>query len=286
MQSMADTMQGLFSQWLASGLLRDCGECPQCGGKLMCLVNRKTGSDRSLPACAECGYKETNGTVSDPHKKAREWSQTAAKKDAINYLVNSSVFSDQDVINKTFANYVAQTPAEKAALKTAQHIVTEIVNEQVVSAMFTGGTGRGKTHLAMAVLYGVLSESNYHKRCMFLNYRELLRQMQASFGNNEEQRKYNDLVTNQIKEADVVVIDDLGSEVRDEAASRYDIEIATSIYDARVSKATITTTNLGGAKLREIYGNRVVSRMVEHSKDNNILFKDMVDHRVVSTSKT
>ncbi|GAY74245.1 helicase loader DnaI [Lentilactobacillus kosonis] len=109
--------------------------------------------------------------------------------------------------------------------------------------------------------------------------------MRASFNSKEEARKYDDLVTNQIKQADVVVIDDLGSEIGDDyvnnSASRYDIDIVTSIYDARASKATITTTNQSGSILRQIYGNRLLSRMIQHSTGNNFMFDGMTDYRTV-----
>ncbi|GAY74244.1 ATP-binding protein [Lentilactobacillus kosonis] len=75
----------------------------------------------------------------------------ARKKDAINYLVNSSVFSDQDVINKNFANFDAGNPKQKEAKQQALKVAQEILTDQPVNAIFTGGTGRGKTHLAMAI---------------------------------------------------------------------------------------------------------------------------------------
>lgn len=283
-KSMGDYMQALFKQFVADGRMRECELCPHCAVPMLVFYDRKNKRDRSLPACPRCGFKVTDGAIPQTESEEQKITKQAAKKDALNYFVNSSVFSDKSVVDKSFENYQVTNQRQQQAKHVAEQIVQDVVADQPVSGIFTGATGTGKTHLSMAIIYEVLRLTDYRKRCIFVNYRELLNQMKQGISDPQMQKQMASLVTREIKRADLVVIDDLGAEVGDDngnsPATRYDMDAAISIYDARASKATITTTNRTGAELKRIYGSRVVSRMTEHSLDHTYLFTGMQDYRM------
>lgn len=284
MQTIESAIKSMFEDFVRTGQIRKCDPCPICGETMIVFYDRKNHRDRSLPACPACGYKVTKGSPKTDKAKNAELVLKAHRQDAVKYFLNSSVFSDKGVIEHSFANYQVKTDKQKQAKQVAMNIVQDIMAGNPVSGMFTGTTGAGKTHLAISILYEFLERSKYQSKVMFLNYRELLSQTQLGFNDPDMRKKMAHIVSDQVKEADVVVIDDLGSEVGDDKnvvpASRYDVQLATSIYDSRANKATITTTNRSGTDLRKIYGSRIVSRTIEHSKGHTFDFRDMDDYRI------
>ena len=284
MKTMGDAIGELFKQRILSGQIHKGGVCPQCGEDMLIFCDRKNNKPRSLPVCPQCGHKETRGAVPQTQIEAVQWTLEAQKKDACNYLINSSVFADKSVVDKNFNNFKTSDAKQSAAKKVALKIVTDIMAGDPVSGIFTGNTGTGKTHLAMSIIYAVMERSKFKKHAIFINYRELLNETKRSMGDRENQKKYAHLIAEELKKADLVVIDDLGSEVGDDngtyQATQYDIDLVTSIYDGRTGKATITTTNRTGKELRQIYGSRVISRITQHSKDHTFLFREMQDYRM------
>lgn len=85
-----------------------------------------------------------------------------------------------------------------------------------------------------------------------------------------------------IKTADLVVIDDIGSELgKDASDSRaFGINTLNSFLDARQNLATIITTNLLGKELEEAYGKRTVSRMFVNSAGFTMVFSQTTDKRL------
>ncbi|EKP96034.1 helicase loader [Lacticaseibacillus casei 21/1] len=79
----------------------------------------------------------------------------------------------------------------------------------------------------------------------------------------------------EIGKADVVVIDDLGSE----RGSDFDRQTADDVFRMREDKSTIVTTNLHGQDLNKRYGERTMSRMAKHGQGNSFGVKGIPDQR-------
>ncbi len=280
-QTMQSVLDGLPQLKATAKLV---GPCPECGSDLVVIL--QSGRIVSKPACPECGYK-ADAIISENHKKA-EWTLEAHKHDAISYLTNSSVYSDTTIFNKMLGNFKTDTPKRSEAMRTALRIVDDVIGGQVITAMFNGTTGAGKTHLAMGIVQELLKRSDYRMKITFLNYRELYMQQRRGINDREEAKAVNRLLSSEVKKADVLIIDDLGSEseMNNGVASvtPYDNELAISLYDARSGKTTITTSNHTGKDLRSMYGSRVMSRIIEHCGSGgdsyNILFDGIPDYRV------
>ena len=85
-----------------------------------------------------------------------------------------------------------------------------------------------------------------------------------------------------IKTADLVVIDDIGSELgKDASDSRaFGINTLNSFLDARQNLATIITTNLLGEELKKAYGMRTTSRIFVNSDGFTMFFSQTTDKRL------
>ena len=65
----------------------------------------------------------------------------------------------------------------------------------------------------MAATWEIIKQSNYDKKCLFISYRELLEQIKYSFNDEQLRKEIQGSLMKDIKTADLVVIDDLGSEL-------------------------------------------------------------------------
>ncbi|WP_268913977.1 ATP-binding protein [Lentilactobacillus sp. SPB1-3] len=278
-QTIAEAINDLFVNYKAKGLMRDCGPCPMCQQPMMVFVNTQTGDDRSLPACPSCGYKESNGTK----QHHEDLSVNALKNDAYNYLVNSSAIGDTDVLNKKFSNYQVVNDKQAQAKALAERIADKAASGDVVHGIFSGATGTGKSHLSMAIVYQVLEATHYKQKIAFIDIRELITQIKRGFKDQNIARHY-DRVLDKAKQADLVIIDDLGSETTGtnsgDEASRFNLEIVTELLQARMNKSTVISTNLTSNDLINIYGERIVSRMMAHSQGYVMKFDELADYRI------
>ncbi len=103
--------------------------------------------------------------------------------------------------------------------------------------LFTGTMGVGKTHLAVAVIYALITEKSVP--CLFCDYRELLKEIQESY--NTSTRVTELQVLRPIFDAEVLLIDDLGYIRPTEWVWDTVALILNSRYNAK--KTTIITTN-------------------------------------------
>ena len=282
-EDVGNALKAMLQRQISRGFLRQVEPCPECGEPMVAVVSRETNQLKCRPACPACGFAIMDGSINTAESNAKKWTDQARQNDAINYLQHSSEVVDHDLFSKTLDNFETTNNKQRQALTVARRTVDDILAGQPAHCMFTGATGTGKSHLAMGILYAVMVGSNYTKKCAFIDYRELLRQIKRGF-NIDEARKYADMITEEVRRADVVVIDDLGSEAGDAnsnyQSSAWGTDVATGIFAARENKPTIITTNRVGTDLKRIYGDRVVSRITHHIDGRVMLFNGMDDYRV------
>lgn len=132
--------------------------------------------------------------------------------------------------------------------------------------LFTGPVGVGKTHLAVAVLRGLIDR--YGIRGIFVDFRDLLRDIQDSYNPVSETSELQ--VLRPLLAADVLLLDELGAR-RPTAWVR---DTVTHIINDRYNreKITLITTNFSdhagadGATLEDRIGDRLRSRLFEMCK--------------------
>lgn len=103
--------------------------------------------------------------------------------------------------------------------------------------LFTGDIGTGKTHLAVGIIQALIRTKGI--RCLFCDYRELLKEIQHSYNPNVDTTELG--ILNPVLEAEVVVLDELGA-IR---PSQWVWDTVSYVINHRYNekKTTIITTN-------------------------------------------
>ena len=126
--------------------------------------------------------------------------------------------------------------------------------------LFVGGTGLGKTHLSTAVAKTVIDK---YFDVLYVTANEMISVFeQKKFGN-----KYNfgdEIDTSRYSSADLLIIDDLGTEM----STPFSVSCVYEIINARMMarKSTIISTNLGIADIEKRYWERITSRLLGEYK--------------------
>ncbi len=119
------------------------------------------------------------------------------------------------------------------------------------SFFFCGGTGLGKTHLALAVL-NKISAKGYN--VYYNTVAKIVKQMKnESFGRSDSD------IEEELNAADLIIIDDLGAEFESDFGNA---SINELVNDAILNgKALIIISNLSVTELENRYGQRLTSRL-------------------------
>ena len=259
-------------------------DCPHCKAPMYLwkypLPNGKQ-RDGGRPVCAACGYMDQQRR-NDIETKQRYLD--SLKNRALVFFKNGSIVPDKELFTKNFSNYQEVNQETKIALNTVRRFSREIVGGGKNHLILSGNAGTGKSHLSMAACWQVLEESNYSKKCLFINYRELLEQLKFSFSDEQARKRLQGDLIADIKTIDLVVIDDLGAELggtTNKGASSYNNDVLYSILEARQNLPLIVNTNLSGTEVKDYYGERVISRILNNSTGFSVKFEKTTDKRRV-----
>lgn len=119
------------------------------------------------------------------------------------------------------------------------------------SFFFSGGTGLGKTHLALAVL-NKLTQKGYS--VYYSSAGSLVKKLEKEYFGRS-----NDSIEEQLQKSDLIIIDDLGAEFSTQFSVAAINEFVNDMILA--GKAMIIISNLSKAELEERYGQRITSRL-------------------------
>lgn len=257
------------------------GRCPECMQPLYgWKTKKKDGTERCTPTCMACGFKSLKKKES---AEIKERYDENLMQQAISMFRGNSVVPDRGLFDCTLQTYEILDQETKIALNTANIYAKAVLGGKPAHFILTGKSGSGKSHLAMGVCWNVMKNSNYKKKCLFINYRQLLEELKKAFNIPEYYANLQGAFMKEIKNADLVVIDDVGVELGGTSANgatAYNTDTLYSILDARQNEATIITTNLGADEIQKSYGDRILSRMVRHSKGYMVKFTKTMDKRV------
>lgn len=234
--------------------------CPQCGGTGWRVVAaEKNGGRVAVPcACTEEG-RET---------RARRLARIPSRYEHCDFE-NFEV--DYCCEGKDAAKW-------NHSLKQARTIVEKFVQEYPIGSehglLLMGPCGVGKTHLAVSALKALVERGH---EALFYDYRELLKEIQASY-NRESQATEMDVLEPVLK-IEVLMLDDLGAS----KPSAWALETVGHILNARYNekRVTLLTTNYldepdrpGEERLADRIGQRIRSRLYEMCRTVQIVAPD------------
>ncbi|MFS0506288.1 hypothetical protein [Lactiplantibacillus plantarum] len=127
---------------------------------------------------------------------------SAHKNEALGYINTYSIFSSFDVFNRRFSNYTASSDASKQVLERSRTIANRIINGETIHTLMIGATGRGKTHLAVGMMYWILERSGckllktvmkngksvetfFSWKIIFIDWRELIERKKQSLNDDQ-----------------------------------------------------------------------------------------------------
>lgn len=168
---------------------------------------------------------------------------------------NYSKFS-LDYYSKQIDEKNGISPYENMKLITRKcSLFVEEFEEKFKNMVFYGDAGLGKTFLCRCIAKELLDKG---KTVLYNTAFELFNTLEKEkFNKNEEE--LNKEILNLVKNSDLLIIDDLGTEF----ITSFSTTSLFDIINSRIlnKKSTIISTNLSPDKMMEIYSERVVSRL-------------------------
>lgn len=212
-----------------------------------------------------------------------EWVHNMSLNNTKRFFEKNSLVSNLNFFAWGFGGYKSKNSEQKGIVEDLKIITNKIIHEDKKLNLFiSGGTGRGKTHLGASVLNNINELSNKEgkgKKCLCMNINLLASKLRESYSDPQKlQEAYYKSI---MKQADILMIDDLGAEIgglntKREAAD-YITNVLYEVMDAREDKVTIVTSNLTWEQVKQKYDARFVSRLsIGLSKKE---FKETDDYR-------
>jgi DNA replication protein DnaC len=196
-------------------------DCSLCRGTGYRMVARKDGPGQVAVAC-ECGMEERAEKVMERARIPKRYEHC-----------------DFESYATDLADGRTWTSQHEQSLKHAKLVAQSFVREYPASEkglLLMGPSGVGKTHLAVAALKELLRRGHSG---LFCDYRELLKEIQASYNPASESTEMS--VLEPVRTAEMLVLDDLGAS----KPSAWVLDIIGLVLNARYNerRMTILTTN-------------------------------------------
>jgi DNA replication protein DnaC len=211
-------------------------DCPLCRGTGWKLVARKDGAPGDMAVACECGMEERAEKVMERARIPKRYEHC-----------------DFESFATDLADGKTWTAQHEQFLKKAKLDVQGFVRDYPATEkglLLMGPSGIGKTHLAVAALKELIRRGHAG---LFCDYRELLKEIQASYNPASESTEMG--VLEPIRTVELLVLDDLGAS----KPSAWVLDIIGLVLNARYNerRMTILTTNYvdetagleGGARL-------------------------------------
>lgn len=232
---------------------------------------------RSKPFCPKCMAKKMQA---DKEGLGRRSFEIQARK-----FINTSVYANPSTASNRFENFKSVPGSKEAQMGNSMYKLASLYIKtnptprymkkiepyksekpelyhlaKPINAVVYGTPGEGKTHLAMSVLHMVNENSKPQQRCLFVDVNSMFKQIFRRMSDKEDH--FQDSILKRIKEADLVVLDDLGTESNMNASgqgSNFVQSFLEEIFDNQ--NRIIVTTNLTASELSKTYNAKLISRL-------------------------
>jgi len=192
-------------------------------------------SNPECPACGGTGWKklETQG-------KANRVTRCECRMDARAAKLLESANIPARYEHCTLADFATDFSGAHRSLAAARLAAGRFVEEYPLERnglLFIGPIGTGKTHLAVGIIQELVRSKGV--RCLFSDYRELLKEIQNSYNPSVQTTELE--ILRPVFDAEVLVLDELGAVKPTEWVWDTVSHILNSRYNEK--KTTIITTN-------------------------------------------
>jgi DNA replication protein DnaC len=197
--------------------------CTLCRGTGWKLLPRGDGAAGSMAVACDCGMQERAGLVMERARVPKRYEHCDFES-----------FVTDLTDGKTWM------PQHAQSLKQAKLLTQGFVRDYPGSAekglLLMGPSGVGKTHLGVAALKELIRRGHHG---IFCDYRELLKEIQASYNPASESTEMG--ILEPIRTVEILVLDDLGAS----KPSAWVLDIIGLVLNARYNekRVTILTTN-------------------------------------------
>lgn len=154
-------------------------------------------------------------------------------------------------------------------ISIVEEFIRNFTDKNGDNLLFYGSTGLGKTFMCNCIAKDLLDRRQIVLYQTAFKMLDIIRNYK--FTNSYDEK--NTLQYNLIFEADLLIIDDLGTEV----PNSFTVGELYNIINSRLiaNKKTIISTNLSPSELSEIYTTRVFSRILKHYRKLNFYGSDL-----------
>ncbi len=163
----------------------------------------------------------------------------------------------------TLENFNYQdSPSQYEAALSVSDFVKNFSVENGKKLYFYGKVGTGKSHLAMGIHKKVIAKGF---SSIFMEMDKFLRIIKGTWSNNDETEAEFFKV---LQDVDLLVIDDLGAENN---SSDWVQEKLFSIFNSRIGKNTVITSNISPEDLEKHYNERIEDRIFDGLDIDNLI---------------
>ena len=193
--------------------------CTLCRGTGWKLVPRTDGAPGKVAVACDCGMQERATRVMERARIPKRYEHC-----------------DFESYSTDVGTTAQQRHSLQQAKLSAQGFVRDYPGSSEKGLLFMGPSGVGKTHLAVAALKELIQRGHAG---LFCDYRELLKEIQASYNPASESTEMK--ILEPIRTVEILVLDDLGAS----KPSDWVRDIVGIVLNARYNEnlTTIVTTN-------------------------------------------
>ena len=200
--------------------------------------------------CGDTGYVET--TMCECMKRAL--AAAGYESSGLGALIGKQTFDNFEL------KYYPERDGIRSKIKMAYDMIKGFADsfskDTDRNFMLMGGTGLGKTHLSTALAKTVIDKGF---DVLYVTAVGMLGDFEERrFGNNSSLSRVNDV--SRYYDADLLIIDDLGTEVVNKFTQSYLYEVINTRINAR--KCTVISTNLTVSEITGTYSERISSRIL------------------------